>query len=305
MSDIPIAQVRRLDMTQLLVFSALMRRRNLTRVATEVGLTQSAVSHILKRLRDTFGDELFLRRPTGIDPTTRAIALEPLVNEILNLSKQALQIEQDFDPATAKMIVRIAGPDIQMALFAPLLIALFGQKAPGLRLSFTNQTRDDALVSLSSGQIDIGLGFFWSLGDQFEKERLYSENYQIVFRRGHPLESTKIDLATYCAADHLLVSVSGNLEGIVDNTLTALGTKRQVKASVGQFFPAMSTVACTDMLTTIPARLADRYCNQFGLVSRDVPFAIRTYEVSAVWHKRTTTDLALRWVRERMRDLVV
>jgi DNA-binding transcriptional LysR family regulator len=305
MSDIQIAHVRHLDMTQLLVFSALMRSRKLTLVAQEIGLTQSAISHVLKRLRDTFGDELFLRRPAGLEPTARALALEPLVNQILDLSTRALQIDKAFDPLTEKRVVRISGSDAQMALYSPLIIALFAKQAPGLRLSFTNQARDIALDGLNQGKIDIGLGYFWKLPDQFEQLKLISENYQVVFRRGHALENAAIDLDTYCKASHLLVSINGDMNGIVDSALRTLGKERNVAASVGQFFPALATVSETNLVTTIPTRLARRYCEQFGLIHRDVPFPIRSFDVSAIWHKRNSADTALRWVREQLLGMLV
>jgi DNA-binding transcriptional LysR family regulator len=204
MSDIQRAHIRRLDMTQLLVFEGLMRLRKLTLVAEEIGLTQSAVSHIVKRLRENFDDELFLRRPSGVEPTARALALEPMIGEIVALSSRALLLDKDFDPQTEKRTIKIAGPDIHMALFSPLIIELFARQAPGLRLSFTNQARDDALDCLSAGQIDIAIGFFWKLPDHFEKQSLYSETYQIVMRRGHPLAKQEMDIDTYCAAQHLL-----------------------------------------------------------------------------------------------------
>jgi DNA-binding transcriptional LysR family regulator len=304
MSDIQIAQVRRLDMTQLLAFSALMRHRKLTLVASEMGLTQSAISHILKRLRETFCDELFLRKPTGIEPTARAKLLEPIVDEILILSSQALQIDRDFDPAREHRVIRVSGSDAQMALYSPMIIALFAEKAPGLRLSFTSQARRIALDGLNDGTIDIGLGYFWDLPDHFEHLHLLSEDYQVVFRRGHPLERQELDMETYCAATHLLVSVNGDMAGIVDAALMALGRERHISASVGQFFPALATVSLTDMITTIPTRLARRYHDQFGLVSRSVPFMIRPFDVRAVWHRRTTGDTALRWVREQLPKLV-
>jgi DNA-binding transcriptional LysR family regulator len=304
MSDIHFAHVRKLDMTQLLVFSGLMRHRKLTLVAADIGLTQSAISHILKRLRDSFEDELFLRRPAGIEPTARAIALEPIVNEILALSSCALQLDKAFDPKKETRTIRIAGPDFEMALYSPLIIDLFTRQAPGLRLSFTSQTRDVALESLTAGQIDIAIGFFWKLPEHFDREKLYSETYQIVMRQGHPLADRDMDIATYCAAQHLLVSVRGDLEGIVDTTLGGLGKVRSVKASVGQFFPALTTVSMSDLICTIPTRLARRYREQFGLITKDVPFAIRPFSVSAVWHRRSTSDLVLAWVRGQMLGLV-
>jgi DNA-binding transcriptional LysR family regulator len=305
MSVIQMSHVRRLDMTQLLVMSALMRHRKLTVVAREIGLTQSAISHILKRLRDTFQDELFLRRPTGMEPTARAFALEPIINDILHQTTLALQIEQSFDPRTENRVMRLSGPDAQMALYVPPLIALFKEEAPGLRLTFTSQTRADAIESLNAGQIDVSISFFWDVPAQFETQKLYEETYVVVMRRGHPIENATLDLQTYCAQEHLLVSARGDLEGIVDTTIAKLGAQRRVTASVAQFFPAMATVATSDLIATIPSRLAKRYGPALGLVCREVPFAVRPFTVSSLWHRRTTSDPALSWLRQKISALAV
>jgi DNA-binding transcriptional LysR family regulator len=300
MKDISSVQLRRLDMSQLLVFSELMRHRKQTAVARNLGLTQSAISHALKRLRITLGDELFLRRAAGVEPTARALALEGTVAEVLRLVTDALRVDRPFDPTTETRIVRIGALDHQVAFVAPGLIRALRRAAPGMRASFIAAVRGDALDGLANGSLDLALGYFPSLPDAFDSAALLEDSYAVVLRKGHPLAARKLTLKAYCAADHLLVSAAGEFTGIVDTTLRREGLSRRVIASVPQFFAALATVAASDLIVTLPARLARMHARRFGLVVAPPPLAIRPFTVSVVWHKRAASDPALRWIRQQM-----
>src|SRR5436190_3302768 len=135
MSTIDSIDIRRLDMTLLLVFAELMRQRKLRAVGDRLGLTQSAVSHALKRLRDIFGHELFIRRPHGVDPTARALELEPKIDQILALARDAMMTEADFDPAKVRRTLRIGMLDYEASILGRMFLTSIGQAAPGLRIS--------------------------------------------------------------------------------------------------------------------------------------------------------------------------
>jgi hypothetical protein len=127
MSDIEFTQLRRLDMTLLLVFAELVRQRKMTIVAQRFGLTQSAISDSLKRLRDVFQDELFRRASNGLEPTDRALRLASKVSAILALSTEALSLDKTFDPGTKSRVIRVGALDCEVAMFAaPLIERYFG-----------------------------------------------------------------------------------------------------------------------------------------------------------------------------------
>lgn len=307
MSIIDSAQLRRVDITQLLVFRELMRHRKLKIVAERLGLTQSAISHGLKRLRETFQDELFLRRPYGVEPTARAFELERKVAEILRLSAEILDIERSFDPKVEERIIRIGAPDYEVSVFTPPLLDLFSKEAPRLRLSFRSLVRRAALDALADGTLDIALGFFPRLSEAYESLPLFDETYMTIMRKGHPLAGRPLTLEAFCAAEHLIVSLGGDLSGltgIVDHTLAQQSLTRRVVATLPMFFPALTTVAASDLIATIPSRLAVLHAQQLDLVAMTPPLALRTFVVRAVWHRRTSSDLALSWLRNRLRDLV-
>ncbi|MBV9968684.1 MAG: LysR family transcriptional regulator, partial [Xanthobacteraceae bacterium] len=178
--------IRRIDMTLLLVFQELMRHRKLTVVAERLGLTQSTISHSLRRLRDLFGDELFLRRATGVEPTSRANELEPLIGNMIELARKALDRNEPFAPGRAAGVVRIAMPDLHAALLTPALIALFNREAPGLQLSIRPLIRQQALDALAANDIDLALGHFLRCQEGMTGRMLFEDDYVVVARRDHP-----------------------------------------------------------------------------------------------------------------------
>jgi DNA-binding transcriptional LysR family regulator len=302
MSDIDAAQLRRLDFTLLLVFAEIMRHRKLTAAAIQLGLTQSAISHSLKRMRQIFADELFLRKPWGVEPTPRAAALEPRVAEIIALTRDTLKLERTFDPKSSKQHLRVGALDYAIALFSGPVMNLMRQQSPAMRFSMVPVARDAALAGLDHSSIDIALGFFPRLPERYVCYDLYEENYAVVAGRRNKFSRGKPTLDAYLKAQHLLVSLDGGLRGIVDVTLQRLGKRRHVTASLPLFLPALAAVADTDLIATVPRRLAHAYAASFGLKIMPVPLKIRSFTVSAITHRRADKDGATFWLRERLRD---
>lgn len=141
--------LRRIDVTLLLVFLGLMRHRKSSEVARELGLTQPAISQALKRLREIFEDELFLRRSHGMEPTALALGIEPAVAQAVDSLRAAVVLPRRFDPAEAQGLIRIAAFDAEQVVILPRLVSLLSRKAPGLKLSvqpFDRQAAVDALM---------------------------------------------------------------------------------------------------------------------------------------------------------------
>jgi len=303
MSDMNEIKLRRLNLTLLLVFVNLMRDRKAVTVAERMGLTQSSISHALNRLRDTFGDPLFLRKPHRLEPTAYAIALEPKVRRAIELLDDALGDPAGFVPSQATGTIRMAGYDSELSVLAPALIKVMETEAPGLQLSARATGRGAALQELEQGDIDLAVGFFWDLPAGYVATTLYEENYAVVARRGHALMDQPLTAARFAACRHIIVSPSGDLSGIVDQSLEALGLARRVVCAVPLFFPALVTVAESDLVATLPKRLAIRMAARFGLETRDPPFDIRPFPVSAVRHRRNEKSGLHDWVTAKLEQL--
>lgn len=303
MSELSISELRRLDLTLLLVFLGLVRHRKALDVAVELGLTQSAISQSLRRLRDIFGDPLFLRRPHGMEPTAMALALEAPVAAAVDALRGALGVARTFDPATATGLVRVAAFDAEQAVLIPPLAAKLRNLAPGLTLSVLPLGRGAAMDALEGGRADLVLGYVWDTPDVISGEPVYTESFLVAGRPGILPQAPRIDLDAYCAADHVLISPGGDLRGVVDDQLQAMGRSRRVILGLPAFLPALAAVAAFDALVTLPARVARAFAPGFGLVTADPPIPVRTFPVSVFWHRRNDADPGTAWIRQQIHEV--
>jgi DNA-binding transcriptional LysR family regulator len=302
MSDLSTSQLRRLDLTLLLVFLGLVRHRKAADVATELGLTQSAISQAVKRLRDIFQDDLFLRRPHGMEPTATALALEDPVRRAVEALRGALGAARAFDPMQAEGVVRVAALDAEQAVLIPPLAARLRREAPGLRLSVLPLGRADAVEALIEGRADLALGFIWDLPDTVMSEQLYEESFLVTGLPQSLPDAPTVDLDAYCAADHVLISPAGDLRGVVDDRLAAMGRHRTITLGLPAFLPALAAVASSSALLTLPAQLAQRLAPGFGLVTATPPVDVRRFPVSVFWHRRNAADPRTLWLRKAVAD---
>ena len=303
MSDLSQSELRRLDLTLLLVFLGLVRHRKASDVAAELGLTQSAISQALKRLRSIFGEDLFLRRPHGLEPTATALALEAPIAAAVQALRGALGSARAFTPRTATGLVRIAALDAEQAVLLPPLAARLRERAPGLTLSVLPLGRGPAMEALAEGQADLALGFVWDPPATILGERLYDEGFLVAGRPTALPEAPRIDLDRYCAADHVLISPGGDLRGIVDEQLQAMGRSRRVIMGLPAFLPALAAAAASGALVTLPARVASTFAAGFGLVTAEPPLPVRRFPVSAFWHRRNDGDARTAWIRAQLSGL--
>ncbi|HET6158768.1 MAG TPA: LysR family transcriptional regulator [Dongiaceae bacterium] len=299
MEDISDIELRRLDLTLLMVLDGALRHRKLTTVAQQLGLTQPAISHALTRLRDILGDPLFVRRANGVQPTPRALALAQPVAQALATLRDALQQGRCFDPSCATREFRIAALDYAIALLVPDFLARFSTIAPNCRLAFRSMGYEAGRAALVNGSIDLILGIPAPSGP-FLQRTLITENFVVLARPDHPVIGRKLDLARYLKCGHLLVSAAGDARGSVDFALAKIGKERRVVAAVPQFLAGFAAVAGSDMITTAPRRLAKRHATAFGLRQFEVPFPLPGFEVGTLRHENTAQDAGLNWLENEL-----
>ncbi len=299
MTNFNDAQLRRLDITLLLAFDEVMASGKLSAAARRLGLTQSAISHAVKRLREIFDDELFVRTPRGVQPTTRALALRAPVSEALRLLGGAVG-SASFDPARDERVFRIAATDYETSLFAPLLLdADLASVSP--RYIFRALIRRDAIEALRAGDVDLLLGYASDKGRACDAATLFDEDYLVVARQGHPALNHPLTLVQYTQFGHVLASPGGSLSGIVDKALAEAGVSRRVVMAVPYFFAVLATVARTDLLATLPRRVAQCHAKDFGLSTAVPPVQIRSFPVQMIWSRRLGVDPAIVWLRAKVK----
>lgn len=289
--------IRRIDLNLLLVFASLLRTRQATATAQSLGVTQSSVSHSLAKLRDVFGDELFIRRPQGLDPTARARALQPTIDQIIELTRSAVRAIE-FDPATAQRLVRIAGSDYPCTLLAAPLLQRFERDAPNLRVSFRPLVRQKALAAVANGELDFAIGPFVGDSERFTRRLLWEDDYWVAARKGHPIFKSACTLNDYVAARHVLVSQGGDLTGIVDAALAAKNRQRQVVAATPYFLTALATVARSDAIATMPGSIARAHAGDLGLRLFPCPAPVRRLRVNLLSSNRISNDPLNTWVAD-------
>ena len=301
MSELSKSELRRLDLTLLLVFLGLLKHRKALDVAHELGLTQSAISQALKRLREIFGDDLFLRRPHGMEPTATALALETPIAHAVETLRGALGVARAFDPRTASGLVRLAAMHTEQAVLIPTLAARLRDTAPGLDLSVIPRGRSEAMEALQDGDVDLALGFFRDIPSSCHREVLYEDTYLVAGRPEVLSGKTALDLDTYCAMDHILTSPRAQLHGVVDLHLEKIGRERRVVLGLPAFLPALAAAAASNALVTLPARVAQAFAGRFGLVTQKPPLDLPSFPVSVVWHRRNHADPQTQWIKSQLR----
>jgi DNA-binding transcriptional LysR family regulator len=299
MTNLNDNQLRRLDATLLLVFQTAMETRKLGDVALRLGLTPSAISHALTRLRDIFEDPLFTRQHDGVTPTQRAFELLPNISIALAALRSSLALTP-FHPASIERTFKIAALDYAIVIIGPELIRSITQHAPGMRLSFVSMGRADSLDAVMRGQIDISIGVFPTIDEKLTLTALTEDQFVVVARRGHRAFKKPLTIDSYAALDHIMVSGSGELSGPVDEALASLGKSRRVVAAVPQFLASLASVQISDAIASVPEKSALRYAKRLGLEIWPSPLQLPHFQVSAATRVVASNDLALQWLLEQM-----
>jgi DNA-binding transcriptional LysR family regulator len=288
--------IRRLDLTLLVVFEMLLKKRNMSAVAAEMGLTQSAVSHAVGRLRSVFGDPLFVRKGAGVEPTARARLLGPPLTEALDGIRDAVQIGRHFDPETATRQFTVAAPDIMVAQIAQVVLAELAQTAPRCQIMFRTFSHESAATSVADGDVDLAVGVFLDAPKKTVGKPVAHETFRVVSRRDHPRIAGTLDLDTYCRLDHLLVSHDRDARGMIDMILSGLDRRRRIAAVMPQMLLAFAAVSQSDAIITAPLSASLYAASLFPLTLHEPPMAIRGFELTLLRHRDGLADPAITWL---------
>jgi DNA-binding transcriptional LysR family regulator len=281
MPDIDTAKIAQLDGSLLLVLRELLALRRTTLVAQRLGLSQSAVSHALSRLRRLFDDPLFIRRPYGLEPTRHALELGPRIDALLAAMGDALGLAGSFSPATTARGFRLAAPDGVTSLLAPALLAAFTKDAPNARFAFSQQLGEGALSALRRDEIDVAVGRFPRL-DDLVVTKLFEDRYCLVARSGHPALRGKLTRAVYRTLDRVQISVAGDFRSLELEPEGEVAAARRIVAAVPRFLIAFGVVAQSNAVAIAPSRLVKGHARAFGLRAHELPFSLAPIRVLAV-----------------------
>jgi DNA-binding transcriptional LysR family regulator len=294
-------ELRAIDLNLVLALDALLAERHVTRAAERLGITQSAASHALARLRDLLGDPLLVRGSRGtMLPTPRAAELAPAVHRVLDDLAVVLR-GQVFEPATATHTFRIGCGDYVELVLLPRLVARLAQLAPGIDV-WVHSVGDWGDEELAAGKVDLVIApprRATRPAGSYEKV-LFEETFTCVMREGHPLAGARMTLPRYATATHVMVAPRGTPGSIVDDALARVDRSRRVAVAVPHFLVVPFIVASTDLVATLPTRVAAMLAGPVGLVRTPPPIEIAPFQLAMAWHERMQADVRHRWLRDQL-----
>jgi DNA-binding transcriptional LysR family regulator len=302
-----LAQLARTDINLLVLFEVAYQERHLGRAAQRLGLTASAISHGLNRLRRLLHDPLFLRTPRGVVPTARATDLAEPVADILARVNAVLGSARPFDAKHSRRRFTIGAPDALSAIFLPSLLARIHTQAPGIDLAvreaFPNEMAltverawDAVRDRLEARTFDVAVIPAAKAVPRFARRRLGDTRFVIAARAGHPY-LRKPSLDRFCAAEHVVVSQIGDARGFIDAVLAKHKRERRVALTVPNFMLALALLPGTDLLAAVPLNLIEEHGARLGLKYVEAPVVLPTFDpVYVIASRAALLDGGVAWL---------
>jgi DNA-binding transcriptional LysR family regulator len=290
-------ELNEIDLNLLVVFNQLLIDRRVSKVATSLGLSQPGVSNALARLRKLTDDPLFLRTPKGMEPTPFAEQLAEPTGRALQVIHAALNQRASFDPGTSKRAFTVGMTDIGEVYFLPKLMKELAHVAPGVSLSTVRNTAVNLQDEMEAGHVTLAIGLLPQLKAGYFQRRLFKQRYVCMFRLGHPLDKRKISLNDFSAAEHVVVISEGTGHGQADELLRRREVARKVVLTVPHYVAVGHILHDSDLVATVPERLAQALVKPFGLSYAPHPAKLPEIAINLFWHGRYNKDPANVWLR--------
>lgn len=293
--------LRSVDLNLLVALESLLAERHVTRAAVRAAMSQPAMSRALERLRHTFGDPLLVRAGRAMTLTPRAKELADRLPALMT-ELRGLIAGTEFVPENYRGRIALLTTDYSSLTVLPAVMQRALAQAPGMRVDVLNAT-GTFLDELRAGTADVALGVIEDAPAGFYRRSVVEDGYSCLMREGHRLAHAPLTLDAFLAERHALISIIDREAGIVDRTLDALGTPpRTVTLRLPHFVASAAIIAATDMLITLPTRLARHLASRQPLVVSEPPLDLPPFTVSLLWHERTHTDPARQWLRQLIAD---
>ncbi|HCE38643.1 MAG: LysR family transcriptional regulator [Alcanivorax sp.] len=300
------------DLNLLKYLDVLLREKNVTRAAEQLGITQPAMSNSLKRLRLMFGDPLLIRTSEGMTATDRAQELQPLVRQLIAQAESLFTPEDGFQPSDSRRVFRIMTSDYAEATLVPHIVRRLREEAPNVVLDFLTPS-DVSYPDMEQGRVDMALNRFNEIPGSFHQVTLWRDTFSCLLNRDNPI-AENFDLDSYLSAQHIWVSKTGfgvgfgmNPEklgglGWIDHALQRLGRSRKISIFTRHYqMPALLAMN-NDLVATLPSRVARMQLQNDNLVIKAPPFEIPEFELKMAWSPLLHHNTAHRWLRRLIQE---
>lgn len=300
--------LERVDLNLLIYLDVLLREKNVTRAAEQLGVTQPAMSNILRRLRTLFNDPLLIRSSEGMTPTERALELQPRIRDALSDLALILEPRTEFRPFTSTRVFRIMTSDYAEATLVPRLVKAMRSEAPNVVLDFLTPS-DVSYRDMEQGKVDLAINRFNEIPQSFHQVLVWRDSFSCLLSPSHPAVG-HLSLKSYLEAQHIWVSKTGmgvgfgvNPEksgglGWIDQALERIGQKRKISIFTRHYQMPALLAANVDLIATLPTRIARLQANNQNLVIKEPPFYIPEFELKMAWCPLLHHHPAHRWLRQ-------
>lgn len=295
--------MRSQDLSLLMIFDAIMTEGAITRAAERLAMTQPAVSNAVARMRQVWKDDLFIKEGRNIQPTLFARNLWSQIREPIQLLQEAVEPNQ-FDPASSSRTFRIACASAIVDIAWKPLRAIIEQEAPGINIHAIPYTIVNGEQVLNDAEVDLVIGTATNTTPLILSEYLFMSSYTCIMRYDHPLAKANLSLDEFVAAEHLLVSLSGDVTGFTDQVLAQYGKKRRIAMTVNHFSAIPDILENSDLIAIVPPTAVEEAIFSQRVAVVNPPIDIPGVQISCFWHQRQERDGGLIWLREHVNHLI-
>jgi DNA-binding transcriptional LysR family regulator len=288
------------DLNLVRVFLVIWETRSQTVAAQRLNLTQPAVSHALRRLRETFNDPLFVRSTGGMVPTEMATRLHGPLSEALLMIQRAVKDTEHFDPSTAQRVFRVAMTDISEFFFLPSLMGWLADAAPSVHIRVVPLDQSTVAHGMRAGEVDLALGFIPELEHEAEvtSEHLMTDTFVCLVRAGHPILRSRRGTPDLASLKYVYASSTATGHQLAERWLTETGVKRQVALWLGHFTVAPSVVRSTDLAVIFPRSIATVMNEDGAFELLPLPAGHPVIDIQVHTHAHFRGDAGIRWLRD-------
>ena len=291
-----------IDLNLLVAFEALFEERSVTAAAQRLYLGQPAMSAALGRLRTLFEDDLFIRMGREMQPTTKALEIAPGILSALHQIRQTLASNQAFNPKS-EWSFAIGSTDYTSFVVVPKLLEFCNQEAPNLDFRLIGFEKDSVGELLEQGTIDLALGVFQNPPRQTCCEPLFEERFVGIARQGHPAIAQKLSLKDFANHPQALATIRRDATGYIDQLLATHDLKRRVTVTTPHLLVLPSLVASSDLIASIPSRIATQLARQSDLEIFELPIETEPWTVTMLWSKLADKNSANCWLRQTLKAI--
>lgn len=295
---------RSLDLNLLAVFQALSQERSVTAAARKIGVSQPAISYALAKLRDSFGDPLFVRVGSRMEPTARAENLAAAIGRVMELVNTEVLQRITFEPASVRRVFTLCMTDIGEANLASALAERLMAAGPGLAFRIQSLSPDLLEKSLAAGETDLAVGFFPDLkGASVYQQTLYETGFVCIARRSNPHFGGRLTRRGFLTAPHVALRSGARSQGFIERDLRAARLNRNVRLTVQHLMSLIDVLGRTDLIAVVPVEAAQLAGKALALEVRPLPYRSSRFAVCQHWHSRFHGDPANQWLRAQVREL--